>query len=225
LEPSLPTKYHWIFRAYYWLTERLYNELACLYDAASWLVSLGQWGAWRKCALDFLIGSEMLEIGFGTSELLLEMAHRNIRVVGLDSSPAMQRIARNKLHRHGFHVPRVQGIAQQTPFADNSFDSIISTFPAGYIFNLDTWREVARLLRKKGSTAQPLYGRFIVVGLFVIITGRLRFPGLAFLLNQSQDDVFIRVHQLAESAGLDVRIEIRSFPGHDLPIIVAEKSK
>lgn len=56
-------------QGYYWLAERLYNELAWAYDPVSWLVSLGQWDVWRKGALDYLTGKRILEIGFGTGEL------------------------------------------------------------------------------------------------------------------------------------------------------------
>ncbi len=211
---------------YYWLTERLYNELAWFYDTSSWLVSLGHWDAWRKCALDYLAGSETLEIGFGTGELLLEMARRDHHVTGLEPSGAMQRIARKKLHRSGFVVPRVLSIAQHTPFVSSSFDSIISTFPAGYIFDPDVWREVARLLRNKGSSLPSSNSRFIVVGLFITFTGKLhQLPGAAPFNQNSYGYILPRIQQLAESAGLDLRMEIRSFPGYELPILIAEKSR
>jgi ubiquinone/menaquinone biosynthesis C-methylase UbiE len=225
VKPYQQRFFHWIALTYFWLTERLYHELAWFYDLASWIVSLGQWDAWRKCSLEFLVGVDLLEIGFGTGELLLEMARRNLHAVGLESSTAMQRIARRKLHSQGFDVPRVQGVIQQTPFADDSFDTIISTFPAGFIFNPETWREVARLLRKNDSASFPISSRFIVVGLSIIQTGKLRLLGVAPLFQLSYDEGLHRIRQQAKSVDLDIRIEIRSFPGFDLPIIVAEESK
>ena len=216
---------HWIARTYYWLTERLYHELAWFYDTASWLVSLGQWDTCRKYALDFLAGTEILEIGFGTGELLLEMARRNIHVIGLDSSSDMHRITGKKLLKQGLDIPRILGKIQQTPFKDNSFDTIISTFPAGYIFDHDTWCEAASLLRKNKSLSHSFSSRFVVVGLFTIRTTKLRLPGTTSLLQHTYDDVLARIRTQAESVGLDLRIEIRSFPGHALPIIIAEKPR
>jgi hypothetical protein len=54
----------WIAKAYFWLAERLYNELAWAYDPASWLISLGKWAARRWEVLPFIYGRQVLEIGF-----------------------------------------------------------------------------------------------------------------------------------------------------------------
>ncbi len=225
MEHLLNQLYRWFAFIYFWLAERLYNELAWFYDAASWIVSLGQWDDWRKCVLDFLAGEDVLEIGFGTGELLLEMAHRNLRVVGLDSSKAMHRITGEKLHRQGLQVPRLLGVIQRTPFADDSFDTIVSTFPAGYIFDLETWREIARLLRKNTPSLEPIRSRFIVVGLYVIRARRRHLKFTTTLLKHSYDEVDERIHRLAESVGLNLHIEIRPFPGHDLPINIVEQAR
>ena len=131
-----------------WATYRLYNEFAWAYDLVSWLVSLGQWAGWRRTALDHVSGQRVLEVGFGTGELLIEMARRNLHAVGLDLSPAMQRVTARKMARRGVWTPRVRGVVQRMPFADGCFDTIISTFPAGFIAQPATLREVARLLPK-----------------------------------------------------------------------------
>ena len=63
------------WRALYgWATHRLYNEFAWTYDAVSWSVSRGRWDDWRKEALAHVQGTHVLEIGFGTGVLLLEIA-------------------------------------------------------------------------------------------------------------------------------------------------------
>ena len=62
----------------------------------------------------------------------------------------MHHIADVKLRRRHVRIPRVQGIAQHLPFADDSLDAIVSTFPAGFILDPRTHSEFARVLRPGG---------------------------------------------------------------------------
>ncbi len=163
----------WRLRLYLWLAAQLYGRWAWAYDAVSWLVSLGHWAAWRRQALDHIQGQRVLEVGFGTGDLLLEMASRGLDVVGLDPSADMHRIAARKLRRRGLSVLRVRATAQAMPFPNGSFDTVVTTFPAEYVADPTTWREVARLLR-----ASPDGGRWVVVGAHV----EYRHPILAHLV-------------------------------------------
>jgi ubiquinone/menaquinone biosynthesis C-methylase UbiE len=52
--------------------------------------------------------------------------------------------------RIGVNHKLTRGIAQHLPFADESFSSIISTFPTDYIFESKTLSEVKRCLRNSG---------------------------------------------------------------------------
>jgi ubiquinone/menaquinone biosynthesis C-methylase UbiE len=151
-------------RLYLWLTDRLYNEFAWAYDPVSWLVSLGQWDAIRKLALSRISGARILEIGFGTGELLIELTRQGYQVVGLDLSFAMQHQVNRKLSRIGIEVPRVCARVQQAPLESGIFDAIISTFPAQFILDSLTWMECARLLR---TTTNGVPARLIIVGLWI----------------------------------------------------------
>jgi len=141
---------NWIGRFYLWACHRLYNEFAWTYDWVSWLVSLGHWWGWRIAALDYLIGPRVLEVGFGTGDLLIEMARQGWDVHGLELSPAMHRITTRKMRRHGVWAPRVRGLIQALPFSDESFNSIVSTFPAEFIIQPPTWQEFGRVLAPGG---------------------------------------------------------------------------
>jgi len=85
-------KSNWIAKTYAWLTERLYSDLAWVYDPLSWLVSGEKWTTWRVEALDHLAGKQVLEIGFGTGELPIPLHRRGLAVYGLERSQAMHKV-------------------------------------------------------------------------------------------------------------------------------------
>lgn len=127
----------------------LYNELAWTYDVISWVVSLGQWRTWQLSALPFLAGSQVLELGHGPGHLLLALAEGGYQVVGVDLSPTMGRMARQRLEKAGYRPLLVQADVQHLPFAAN-FDSVLATFPTDYIIQPATLAAVRRLLRPGG---------------------------------------------------------------------------
>jgi ubiquinone/menaquinone biosynthesis C-methylase UbiE len=92
----------------------------------------------------------VLEVGFGTGDLLIEMARHGWDVWGLDLSPAMHRITARKLRRRGLWVPRTRARVETIPFPDGAFDAIVSTFPAEFIIQLPALREFSRVLRPGG---------------------------------------------------------------------------
>ncbi|MCS6964995.1 MAG: methyltransferase domain-containing protein [Thermoflexus sp.] len=132
-------------RFFHWL----YHEGSWAYDGVAAVVSGGRWVNWGMRVLDVLArpGGRVLEIGPGPGHLLQAMVERGLCPVGLDLSFAMARRARR---RTGFAVPVAQGRAQALPFPDGIFDAAVTTFPAPFILEPTTWREVARVLRPGG---------------------------------------------------------------------------
>lgn len=128
----------------------LYHELAWSYDLVAWLVSLGQWQAWARAALPYLLGERVLELGHGPGHLLVALAERGFQPVGLDLSPQMGRLARRRLRRARLALPLVRGPAQTLPFAAHTFDSVVATFPSSYIVDPASLAEVARVLSPGG---------------------------------------------------------------------------
>ena len=128
----------------------LYNHLAWAYDPVSWIVSLGRWDSWRRAALPFVRGERILEVGFGTGELLTVLQSGQRQVIGIEPSAAMQNITMQKLGKRAQTTPRLQGIAQRLPFANDLFDSIVCTFPASFILDPRAHQEFARCLRPGG---------------------------------------------------------------------------
>ncbi|MCJ7737040.1 MAG: class I SAM-dependent methyltransferase [Anaerolineae bacterium] len=126
----------------------LYNEFAWTYDLVAWLVSFGQWKSWGRTIIPH-IGTRsrrILELASGPGHLLVSMSQQGLKPIGIDTSPAMCRLATRALHRAGVSVPIVRARAQALPFQDNSFDCSVATFPTEFIFNPVTLREVARVI-------------------------------------------------------------------------------
>lgn len=154
----------------------LYGEMAWSYDLVSWAVSLGQWRPWGRAAIRYLFGPCVLEVAFGTGDLLLDLHAAGFTVYGLDLSPYMIAITRRKLQKAGITVPISRGAVQSLPFADGVFDSVVITFPSLFIREDTALQELARVLRLGGRLVvvdraqlqQPaLLARFIE-GLYVI---------------------------------------------------------
>jgi len=207
-------KYNWLGRLYFWAANRLYNEFAWTYDLVSWLVSFGRWAGWRRAVLGHIQGDRILEIGFGTGELLLGMSREGYNVFGLDRSLKMHRITERKLTRRGICLPRVQGEAQALPFANHSFDTIVSTFPAEFIMQAATLMEVARLLSPLGG------GRFVIVGLPAVrknLDQRSVLERICGIDIQRVHDIFM---QIAAGAGLNVQVEYHTTNRQRIPIVI-----
>jgi ubiquinone/menaquinone biosynthesis C-methylase UbiE len=210
----------WLYR---WACRRLYNELAWIYDPVSWLVSLGMWSAWRQAALDYVAGPRVLEVGFGTGELLLSLARRELDLFGLEISPAMQRIAAAKLDRHRVRAARIQGAVQWMPFPTGFFDCIVSTFPAEFILDPAAHRECARLLRSPDlATGQP-GGRLVVVGMLLDVDHAALRAVLRLLYGGSLEEYRDQFAEMAADAGLDVVLHSPGDGPVRVTVMVAEK--
>lgn len=141
-------------RAWFWLVmsgfRLLYNELAVTYDLVSWVVSMGQWRDWQKTAIPFLQGQQVLEVAHGPGHMLVELKNAGYSIMGLDLSKNMGRLASRRLRKAGMKIPIIQGRVQALPFASNSFDSILTTFPSEFIVVEESLASLRRLLRPGG---------------------------------------------------------------------------
>ena len=202
---------------YVWLTERLYHELAGAYDPISWIVSGGKWSGWRNEILTHITGKQVLELGFGTGELLIALHRCGFTVYGLEPSQAMHKITTRKLQQQGLlRIPRVCGVAQHLPYPSNYFDSVVATFPSGYVFDPNTLVEVKRVLRSPHADASMTGGRFVIVGLYADYRGKtFGWISEEYLLNEAKRGML--------APGWDVRIIKPTQPKLTLPIVIFEK--
>ena len=85
--------------------------------------------AWDRI-LDLVVGGrgtlDALDVGCGTGFLSLELAGRGHRVTGIDFAPQMLAEARKKAAAQGVAVRFEEGDAEQLPFAEGSFDLVMT---------------------------------------------------------------------------------------------------
>lgn len=75
-------------------------------------------------------GLDVVELGCGTGYVSAWLARRGARPVGIDNSPAQLETARRFQRDFELSFPLHLGNAEQTPFADASFDLAISEYGA-----------------------------------------------------------------------------------------------
>ncbi len=112
-----------------------------------------QWGAIVSDAARLQAGQRVLDVACGTGALTCVAAERVAprgAVVGLDANPAMLAVARRKPAA----IEWRDGRAESLPFADASFDAVVSQF--GLMFfddKVGAFREMRRVLRPGGRLA------------------------------------------------------------------------
>jgi SAM-dependent methyltransferase len=97
-------------------------------------------------------GLEVLDLGCGDGDLTLHLAAGGARVTGLDLSPGMIEVARQRVERFQPDADArfVTGVAEQTAFADESFDLIVGKWVLHHLDLLPAIEEIRRLLRPGG---------------------------------------------------------------------------
>ena len=134
-----------------WFFETLYKN-RYLYRFASTVPFAGQWRVWQRLVLPRITGHDVLELGCGLGDLLVDMITAGYNCRAIEQSPQMVTATRDTLQRHGVGEKNLvlQGSARRLPFTPASFDTVVSTFPSEYIYDPDTIAEVARVLRPGG---------------------------------------------------------------------------
>jgi ubiquinone/menaquinone biosynthesis C-methylase UbiE len=92
----------------------------------------------------------VLELGHGPGHLQLALHERGFQAFGLDESRQMSRQAARRLRKKGVYVNLSRGYAQNLPFTQDIFQSVVLTFPNEYIFDPRTLTEIQRVLMPGG---------------------------------------------------------------------------
>lgn len=200
----------------------LYHPFAFAYDFVAALVSFGQWKNWGRSILPFISGTRILELGHGPGHLqrfLLDPSTRlraspNLSLFGIDESTQMGRIAKRRI---GTTQKLTRGLAQHLPFANESFSSVISTFPTEYIFDNKTLFEIKRCLRSRG--------RLIVLPAAFPKSGFLKW--LYKVTGESPEkldkSIKSKLKEPFENAGFQTEVQILDVKSSRLLIVIANK--
>jgi len=174
-----------------WLFETL-NHNRYLYRFASTVPFAGQWRAWQRLVLPRITGHDVLELGCGLGDLLADMAEAGHACHAVEQSPEMVAAARETLQQRKLDKKAwvIQGTAQRLPFSDQSFDTVVSTFPSEYIYDSDAIAEVERVLRPGGRLIVVEGASLLPVGLlqpFLLLIHALVYGPSALFGSRSRD--------------------------------------
>ena len=170
------------------IANKIFVGLSSSYDRVLDLATLLQdryWKKWLLKSASFRVGEQVLDVGCGTGVLEERLPMGLGRVVGLDLTEEMLRIAQRKGVTSG---SLYLGDAQNLPFRDDSFDLVLSCYVVKYTSASSMASEAFRVLRSGGrfvtydfSVPQGVYAPFI----YFYIYGVLRIMGAIMSLANS----------------------------------------
>jgi SAM-dependent methyltransferase len=96
-------------------------------------------------AVDLRPGATVLDVATGTGHVALAAARRFCAVTGVDYVPALLETAQRRAEAEGLQVDVREGDAEQLPFAEASFDYVLSAL--GVMFTADHQRAADELVR------------------------------------------------------------------------------
>lgn len=154
----------------------LFAPLGPNYDRVGATLSFGQDPRWRHAMVSRVPsdGGTVLDVATGTGLVAEQLLARGHRVTGLDQSPDMLAVARQ---RFGDRVDLVEASATDIPFRNASFDHLTFTYLLRYVDDPGaTLAELARVVRPGGTIAslefcvprgvwRPLWDIYVGVGL------------------------------------------------------------
>ncbi len=192
----------------------LYHPFAFTYDLVAAIVSFGKWKDWVFSVIPFIEGTRILELGHGPGHLQRNLLNRGLVAVAMDESAPMGIIAKRRL---GSPHRLTRALAQKIPFAAETFDTIISTFPSEYIFDMQTLSEAYRVLRSNGR-------------LIVLFAAWPKSPALAWLFKITGQSPFeaygfikSRITKILAQVDFKSEIQIVEVKSGSLLIVIAQK--
>ena len=135
------------------VVEAMFDRIAPRYDLMNRLMTFGMDRTWRREAVRALAlppGARALDLACGTGDFCADLASLGVRVVGVDFSAAMLRVA--ALRRDRFALVRADALG--LPLRSESFDAVVSGFALRNFANLEvSFRECLRVLKTGGKIA------------------------------------------------------------------------
>jgi demethylmenaquinone methyltransferase / 2-methoxy-6-polyprenyl-1,4-benzoquinol methylase len=189
----------------------LFGGLAPEYEKALDLATVLQDRYWKKWVAEKaeLRGSDrVLDVGCGTLVLEERLLPAGCGVVGLDLTDRMLRVGQRK--RLANVMALVNGDAESLPFADETFDAVVSCYVAKYVALGRLVAELARVVRPGGR---------VVLYDFVSPRGAFRLPLALYVravigtagsvlraIESEASTTFLRLPGIVEGATWDRRL-------------------
>jgi ubiquinone/menaquinone biosynthesis C-methylase UbiE len=137
-------------------------------------------------ALDLRAGARVLDVAAGNGNATLAAARRWCDVTSTDYVPALLEAGRVRAHADGYKIEFQEADAEDLPFADASFDAVLSTFGVMFTPNQDqAAAELARVCKPGGRiglanwTPESFIGQlFKTIGKYVPPAPGVKSPGL-----------------------------------------------
>ena len=136
---------------------KMFDTISTNYDGLNRVISLGIDVKWRKRVVDIVTKSRptnVLDIATGTGDLAINLVKTGAsRIVGLDISPGMLAVGKNKVHEKKLEdtIEMIIGDSENLPFEDNTFDAITVAFGVRNFENLEKGlSEINRVLKPNG---------------------------------------------------------------------------
>jgi ubiquinone/menaquinone biosynthesis C-methylase UbiE len=127
----------------------VYNERILPY-LIDFSMADGILGDYRREALAQVTG-DVLEIGFGTGLNLPYYPHTIGQITTVDPSPGVHRLAQRRIAASSIVVDHYMLSGEALPMADQSFDSVVSTFTLCSVPNIEqALAEIYRVLKPGG---------------------------------------------------------------------------
>ena len=146
------------------------NDAAEVYEQFFVPAIFGQWAERMAAAAQIGSADRVLDVACGTGALARAAADRtgaDRQVTGFDRNEGMLAVARRIRPQIDWH----QGDAAALPFADGSFDVVVSQFALMYFADrLAALREMRRVLEPGGRLAVAVWGPFERAASYVILT-------------------------------------------------------
>jgi ubiquinone/menaquinone biosynthesis C-methylase UbiE len=197
------------------------------YDRWMNFITWGQDKRVREAVLGHIgAGDRVLDVGCGTGTLAVQAAQKGARVIGLDLSPAMLRLAEEKADAAGVEVSFRRGYAQSPPLDGEPFDAITATFALSEMSSDEAEMVVADM-----AARLKVGGRMIVAdearptNLLLRLSSGLQRAVVALLTFIAIEERPTRLHDLRgmlEAVGMTVT-EKQRFQGGALWLVVAER--
>lgn len=177
--------------------QRIYDAAPDHEDASS------PWYQLVREHLGDVAGLRILELACGRGGFVRELANADARVTGCDFSSAALRAAKSKLCVPGRPpvAALVQGDAQSLPFADNSFDVIVSCETIEHLPRVQAaLDEMHRVSRPNGKLFLTTPNYFNFMGLYEIYA-RFRHPARKDDQPFDRRQWFPQIHKWIRKAG------------------------